>query len=52
MNNNRKCHWCEQDAIRIDYRTVDAFTSKIVSCDECFELSTEYLIERINKKEV
>ena len=52
MNNNRKCHWCEQDGTRIDYRTVDAFTSKIVSCDECFELSTEYLIERINKKEV
>lgn len=42
---NRKCHWCTNDAERLDYREVDGMTSKIVTCNECFEISTEHLIK-------
>ncbi len=47
---NRKCHWCTKDAERIDYREVDGMTSKIVTCNECFEISTEHLIKLQNEK--
>jgi len=40
-----KCHWCERDAERFDYREVDGMTSKIKSCTVCFEISTERLID-------
>jgi len=40
------CHWCDQTAVRIDYRTIDGITSKIVSCDDCFKLSTNHLLKR------
>lgn len=42
----RKCSWCEQDATTQDYREVDGMVSKIFSCHKCFNLSTEYLLNR------
>lgn len=47
---NRKCHWCTKDAERLDYREVDGMTSKIVTCNECFEISTEHLVKLNNEK--
>jgi flavoprotein len=44
-NQNRKCHWCPKDAERMDYREVDGTVSKIVTCDDCYEISTEDLIK-------
>lgn len=48
----RKCHWCERDAERIDYREIDGMVSKIPSCSVCFEISTERLVYlKYNKDE-
>ena len=41
-----KCHWCDKKATKTDYREVDGITSKIVTCNECAGLSTEYLVTR------
>lgn len=48
----RKCHWCPKDAERVDYREVDGMTSKIVTCSECFEISTEHLIKLQNEQRI
>ena len=41
-----KCAWCDNQATRPDYRTIDGMTSKIPSCDDCFEISTKALLKR------
>ena len=41
-----KCHWCNKEATKTDYREVDSIISKIVTCNECAGLSTEYLVMR------
>jgi hypothetical protein len=41
-----KCQWCPSDATQIDYREVDGITSKILTCPDCFKLSTKYLLNR------
>ena len=40
-----KCYWCDNNATKIDYRTIDRITSKIVSCDKCFNISTKKLLK-------
>jgi len=45
-----RCYWCNSRAVRRDYRTIDGTTSKIPSCDKCVWLSTEYLLEREERK--
>ena len=44
-----RCKWCENQATRPDYRTIDGMTSKIPSCDECFNISTDALLKRNQK---
>jgi hypothetical protein len=44
-NNKPKCHWCQQDAETVDYRDNGGVVSKIVSCYDCFNLETDYLIK-------
>lgn len=43
------CYWCDNKATKVDYRTIDGITSKLVSCDICFELSTKYLLKKVKK---
>jgi len=47
--NKPKCYWCENQATRIDYRCIDGITSKIISCDVCFNISTKKLLNKIKK---
>jgi hypothetical protein len=51
MENNKvyKCNWCDNKATKIDYRTIDGITSKIVSCDVCFNISTKKLLNNLKK---
>jgi hypothetical protein len=44
-----KCYWCNNKATKIDYRTIDGITSKLVSCNDCFEVSTKKLLNKIRK---
>jgi hypothetical protein len=44
-----KCYWCNNKATKIDYRTIDRITSKLVSCNDCFEISTKKLLNKIRK---
>ena len=44
-----KCYWCNNKATKIDYRTIDGITSKLVSCNDCFEISTKKLLNKIRK---
>ena len=47
--NKPKCYRCENQATRIDYRCIDGITSKIISCDVCFNISTKKLLNKIKK---
>jgi len=40
-----KCAWCESQATRLDYRSIDGVTSKLPSCDECINVSTKKLLK-------
>ena len=46
-NNKPKCHWCSNQATRIDYRCIDGMTSKLVSCDKCFTIATKVLLKKV-----
>ena len=49
MSKLPKCFWCGKEVTKKDYRTIDGITSKIFTCDECSNLSTEYLLKQRNK---
>ena len=51
MENNKvyKCNWCDNKPTKIDYRTIDGITSKIISCDVCFNISTKKLLNNLKK---
>jgi len=38
-----KCFWCQREAVRKDYRSLNGTVNKIPSCAECFWLDTDYL---------
>jgi hypothetical protein len=46
---NPKCYWCDSQATKIDYRCIDGITSKIISCEECFDVSTKKLLKKVKK---
>jgi hypothetical protein len=48
-NNPPRCKWCLHNAVRNDYREIDGVTSKILTCDFCFNKSTEYLLKYKNR---
>ena len=41
-----KCHWCDNQATKKDYRNIDGCVGKIISCNDCFHLDTKYLLRR------
>jgi hypothetical protein len=45
-NKTPKCNWCPNDAVQVDYREIDGMTSKILTCPDCFNLSTKFLLKR------
>ena len=47
--NKCKCYWCNNKATKIDFRTIEGITSKLISCDSCFEVSTKKLLNKIRK---
>lgn len=46
---NVKCKWCSEPATIRDYREIDNITSKIPSCNKCYNLSTEHLLLEARK---
>jgi hypothetical protein len=42
----KKCYYCENEATKSDYRTLDGITSKVITCDECFGLNDEGIRNR------
>jgi hypothetical protein len=46
-NNKQKCFWCENQATKIDFRRIDGIVSKLISCHDCFEISTGRLLRKL-----